>query len=215
MGLFKKMKSLSGAPDKDLLRNGLLGQGIITEVKGTNVSVGEDAFAERVCLVTMEISLDDTDRYTATCRQRIPQTALAQIVPGNTTVAVRVSQQDPQAVAIDWSVPPPTVRMRAGGANTGSAADILANGKPCRVVIVQSQDLNRLSATGVPMYAFVFTVIIEGKAPYQTQVGNPVPPEAVPLLFPGSNVPAKYLPDSDEHNVVVDWAAALTEFEKK
>jgi len=38
-------------------------------------------------------------------------------------------------------------------------------------------------------------------------VGNPTPPEAVPLLFNGSRVPLK-LGEAQEE-VVIDWAAAL------
>jgi hypothetical protein len=66
---------------------------------------------------------------------------------------------------------------------------------------------------GVDMHAFVLTVMPDGQKPYQTKVGNPVPEEAVPLLFPGSNLPAKVLPEEPE-GVVIDWDAALAEFTK-
>ncbi len=33
------------------------------------------------------------------------------------------------------------------------------------------------------MYAFLLTVAVEGEAPYQVKVGNPTPPEALPLLL--------------------------------
>jgi hypothetical protein len=56
-------------------------------------------------------------------------------------------------------------------------------------------------------------VMPDGQKPYQTKVGNPVPEEAVPLLFPGSNLPAKVLPEEPE-GVVIDWDAALAEFTK-
>ena len=42
----------------------------------------------------------------------------------------------------------------------------------------------------------------------------PVPPEAVPLLYPGNNVPAKRLPDREDHYVVIDWSAALIQAEQ-
>lgn len=64
------------------------------------------------------------------------------------------------------------------------------------------------NASGVDLHAFVFSVFVEGKAPYQVKVGNPVPDAAVPLLFPGSRVPAKIDPDDDQ-GVVADWEAAL------
>jgi len=38
-------------------------------------------------------------------------------------------------------------------------------------------------------------------------VGNPTPPEALPLLFNGSHVPVKLGAGPEE--VVIDWAQAL------
>ena len=45
------------------------------------------------------------------------------------------------------------------------------------------------------------------------KVGNPVPEEAVPLLYPGSNLPAKVLPEEPQ-GVVIDFKSALAEFTK-
>jgi hypothetical protein len=61
------------------------------------------------------------------------------------------------------------------------------------------------------MYALLLTVLADGAAPYQVPVGNPVPPEAVPLLYPGNNVPAKRLPSRGEKYIVVDWEAAVAQ----
>jgi hypothetical protein len=61
------------------------------------------------------------------------------------------------------------------------------------------------------MYALLLTVMADGRAPYQVPVGNPVPPDAVPLLYPGNNVPAKRMPDRGDKYIVVDWAAALAQ----
>ena len=54
----------------------------------------------------------------------------------------------------------------------------------------------------------MLTVIPTGAQPYQVQVGNPTPPEALPFLFPGSNVPVK-VSAQNASSVVVDWQAAL------
>jgi len=56
---------------------------------------------------------------------------------------------------------------------------------------------------------------VEGKAPYQIQVGNPVTAGGVPLIFPGSNVPAKYMPDGSPESVAIDWDAAVAEATNK
>ena len=61
------------------------------------------------------------------------------------------------------------------------------------------------------MYAFVLTVLAGGRPPYQIQVGNPVPTEAIPLLYPGNTVPAKRMPDGDDRELLIDWDAALAQ----
>jgi hypothetical protein len=80
-------------------------------------------------------------------------------------------------------------------------------------VIVQSQPMGMRSSTGKDMYAFLLTVMVDGRAPYQVQVGNPVPADAVPLVYPGSTVPAKRMADGDDHEIVIDWDAALAQVE--
>jgi hypothetical protein len=54
----------------------------------------------------------------------------------------------------------------------------------------------------------VLTISPQEGMPYQIQVGNPVPPEALPLLYPGSKVPVKVAP-GNPNAAVIDWAAAL------
>ena len=103
--------------------------------------------------------------------------------------------------------------MSAGDLKTSSVAQILDCGEPCTAVIVQSQTMGMRSSSGKDMYAFMLTVIADGEPPYQTQVGNPVPLDAVPLLYPGNTVPAKRMPDGAEHEIVIDWDAALAQAE--
>ena len=132
---------------------------------------------------------------------------IPQFVPGATVVAVRVDPQDLSRIVLDFNNPPPTVTV-ANQPGQESAADILATGIPARAVIVQTQPLGMQNAAGVDMHAFVLTVIPTGAQPYQVQVGNPTPPEALPFLFPGSNVPVK-VSAQNASSVVVDWQAAL------
>jgi len=90
-----------------------------------------------------------------------------------------------------------------------ATARILELGTTCTAVIVQSQPLGMRNAKGDDMYAFVLTVVAEGRTPYQIQVGNPVPAAAVPLVYPGNTVPAKRMADGDDHELVIDWEGAL------
>jgi hypothetical protein len=103
--------------------------------------------------------------------------------------------------------------MTSADPNTGSAAQILEHGVPCRAVIVQSQPMGMRNPSGKDMYAFLLTVMADGRPPYQTQVGNPVPADAVPLVYPGSTVPARRMPHGADHEVVIDWDAALAQAE--
>jgi len=201
MGLLRK---ITGGPDKKLLETGLLGRGIITEVKptGTTLQSG-NGLVQRVCVFTVEVSLDCKPPYMATCKQRFPEIELARIQPGNTTLAVRVNPDDPDQIVLDFSAEPPVVTS-AGGK---SAAAILATGAPGRAVIVAFQPLGKRNPAGVDLYYFRLTVMPDGKDPYQIEVGNPTPPSALPFLFPGSRVPVKI--GAGPNDVVVDWEAAV------
>jgi hypothetical protein len=211
MGLFKKMRELGGGVSKDLMENGQLGRGIITDIQQTSVSTGADFDPSHVCVFTMEIALDNVPRYTASCRQAVKATLLPQLASPGTTVAVRVNPNDHSEVAIDLSQAPPEVTISDQDGKVGSAAKILEEGEACHAVIVQSQPLGMKNKAGVDMHAFVLTVMIEGRAPYQTQVGMPVPPEAVPLIYPGNKVPAKHTIGGADQEVVIDWQAALAQ----
>jgi hypothetical protein len=66
---------------------------------------------------------------------------------------------------------------------------------------------------GAPSKELLLTVPGDGQGPRHVQVANPAPPEALLLVYPGSNVPAKVLA-AEPDGVVIDWAAALAEFTK-
>jgi hypothetical protein len=200
MGLLSKM---TGAPDKKILQTGLLGRGIITEVRPTGTTIQSGgSLPQRVCLFTVEVSLDRREPYMATCKQRFSEISLARIQPGFTTVAVRANPDDLSQIVLDFETEPPVVTA-AGGR---SAAEILANGAPGHAVIVAFQPFGKRNQAGVDIYAFQLTVMPDGKDPYQIQVGNPTPPAALPFLFPGSRVPVKI--GAGPNDVVIDWEAA-------
>jgi hypothetical protein len=212
MGLLNKMRNLAGSVPKELLDHGLLGRGIIVSIQQTGVSTGADFDPAHVCVFTLEVALDNVPRYTATCRQAVRATILPQLMMPGATVAVRVDPNDQSRIALSLGEEPPTVTMAGSGdANTGSAARILELGVPCKAVIVQTQPLGMRNPRGDDMYAFVLTVMAEGRSPYQIQVGNPVPAPAIPLLYPGNTVPARRMPDGDDRELVIDWEAALAQ----
>jgi len=85
---------------------------------------------------------------------------------------------------------------------------VLARGLACKVAVLQFQDMGMTNAAGLPIYAFVLTVLPDGGKPYQVQIGNPVQIDAIPLIYPGAQLPAKVLAE-DRNTVVIDFAAAL------
>ncbi len=214
MGLFTKMRDLTGSVSKELLSDGLLGRGIIVGVKQTSVSTGVDFDPSHVCAFTVEVALDNEPRYTATCRQAVKATIMPQLMTPGATVAVRVDRNDHSRIALSLGEAPPTVTMAAAGSGdpkVGSAARILSEGQACTAVIVQCQPLGMRNPAGDDMYAFALTIMAADLAPYQIQVGNPVPAAALPLLYPGKTVPARRMPAGDEREVAIDWSAALAE----
>ncbi len=206
MGFLRK---ITGGEDKKLLETGLLGRGTILGVQpsGTTLQMG-NGLVGRVCTFTLQVNLDGKESYQASCRQRIPEIQIPQFQPGATVVAVRVNPQDPSDVALDLQTEPPTVTVTADP-NAPSAAGILATGTPARAVIIESEPLGMKNPAGVDLYAYVLTVMPDGKDPYQVKVGNPTPPAALPFLFPGSHVPVKV--GSDPNAVVIDWEQAKAE----
>lgn len=201
------LKRLTGGTDKALLENGLLGRGEITGVSasGTTMTVG-NGLVERKCTFQLAVTLDNVPTYEATCVQRVPEVYLPQLQSGGAVVAVRVDPEDHAKVAIDFQSEPPTVTL-AQTDGRASAAEIIASGRPAKGVIVESQAIGAKNAAGVDIYAFLLTVLEEGQQPRQVKVGNPTPPEAIPLLFNGSRVPVKL--GTDPNEVVIDWADAL------
>ncbi|HXA32127.1 MAG TPA: hypothetical protein VNV87_07685 [Acidimicrobiales bacterium] len=206
MGLLRK---ITGGTDKKLLQTGLLGQGLITDVRitGTTVQTG-NGLVQRSCVFTVQVTLDGREPYEATCKQRVLEVQIPQFQPGSTTVAVRVNAEDPTDIALDLATAPPQVTMAAGSGDH-SAATVLATGEPAQAVIVESASLNKRNPSGVEIYAYTLTVMPTDRDPYQIQVGNPTPPAALPFLFPGSHVPVKI--GSVPNAVVIDWDKAAAD----
>jgi len=202
MALFKKLKDAIGSTDGELLASGIPAWGAIqgVQLNGTQVTIGVDQY--RVCTFTVEVRLDGETPYRATVRQRVHELALARLDTAG-AVCVKVDPSDRSRIALDLDSPPPVVRVPAPAPGTGRAA-IVERGTDCEVVIVGHQPIGLRSHEGDDIHGFVLTVVPSDGAPYQAQVGLPLPPAALPLVFPGSRLPARVLPE-EPGSVAILW----------
>lgn len=193
-----------GSVDSDLIANGILGRGEITHISGSGMTFRQNnGLVERKCTISLVVMIDNVQPYQVNVEQRIPEIRLTQLSQ-NPIVPVRVDPNNHNNVNIDFNAQVPVVTVpRSTG--PGSAAHILENGKPVKVVLVTNQPMGLKNADGHDMHLLTLTVYEGVATPYQTKVGNPVPASALPLLYPGSKLHAK-LGDQPE-SVVVDWAA--------
>lgn len=209
MGFFDSIadgfRQFTGGVDPELMTTGLLARGEITGISlsGTTMTVMNGP-VERNCTFTLRVMMDGRPPFDATVTQRVQEIFIAQLQQPGVAVAVRVDPNDQSKVAIDFGTEPPVVNLPES-TGPGSAQDILANGKPITVVLVANQPIGVNNHAGHPVQALTLTVATGVPEPYQIQVGNAVPPSALPLLFPGSKLHAKL--GAGPNDVVVDWAA--------
>lgn len=209
MGFFDDLadgfRSLTGGVDQALLTTGVLARGEILgmDISGTTVQI-MNSLVERNVTFRLRILRDGHDPYEATVSQRVQEVIIPQLQQPGVALAVRVDPTDPSKVAIDFASQPPEVTLPEQ-TGPGSAADILANGKPITVVLVANQPIGINNHRGDPVHALTLTVAGGVETPYQIQVGNAVPATALPLVYPGSKLHAKL--GAGPNDVVVDWAA--------
>ena len=210
MGFFSRIASSFnqslGAPDPQLLQHGILGRAQITslEAGGFSVSVA-GGFDERVCTIGLLVYVEGTPPYPVTITQRLTEVMIPTIAAQGFH-AVRVDPTNLGRVAIDFNSAAPTVQVTTPD-GPGSAAWLLANGRPIVVVFVSMNPLGMTNAAGDGIYALTLTVAEGMPTPYQLQVGNPVPASALPLAYPGARLHARLGAGVDD--VVVDWARGL------
>jgi hypothetical protein len=87
--------------------------------------------------------------------------------------------------------------------------EIRAEGVDARVEIMRYRKL-RLNSNAGRVYEFILIVMPPEGGNFLLQVGNSVPADAVRLVVPGRNLPAKLL-ERDRRAVLIDWPAALAE----
>lgn len=203
------LSNLLGSPDGDLIRTGELARGNVLAVTATGMTMQiANGLVERKCELTVRVYRNGLAPYDTTTTQRVQEVYIPQLASGGAWVAVRVDPADPRRIVVDFSVPAPEVQVAAGEGETG-AAWILANGTPVEAILVQAQPLDMTGPTGDRVYAVTATIIDGDAAPYQVQVGNAVPAAALPLLYPGSRLPARRGSGTDD--IVIDFAAALAQ----
>lgn len=209
MGLFdsiaKGFRDLTGGVDTELLATGILARGelLSMSLSGTTVTVMNGP-VERSCTFTFSVIRDGQQPYQATVTQRVQEILIPQLSQPGVVVALRVDAANPANIAIDFASQAPEVNLPES-TGPGSAADILANGKPITVVLVANQPIGVNNSKGDPVHALTLTIATGVPEPYQIQVGNAVPATALPLVYPGSKLHAKL--GAGPNDVVVDWAA--------
>ena len=204
MGLFKSIKGLKDvvSSSNGVGENAVVGRALVIDasLSGMAISVGVEEY--RVCNLRLQIFLDGQAAYIAECRQKVQEWRLGQLV--GSAFAVRVDAADPQKVALDFSMEAPVVTLARP--TDGGAQALIASGRPAEAVIVSNTALGLRSWDGNDIHMFVLTVMAPGQAPYQAQLGNPMPASALPFVFPGARVPVKL--GANPNDVAIDWAAA-------
>lgn len=199
------LSDLIGSPDDALLSTGELARGHILGVTASSMSMSVmNGLRERKCTFTVQVYREGHEPYQATASQRVQEVYIPQFASGRAWVAVRVDPANPARIALDFATAPPEVQVQPGeGAE--SAATILATGRPVEVVLVQAKPLGMTAPNGDAVYLLELTVIDGAEAPYQTQVGNAVPADSLPKLYPGSRLQARR--GEGQGDIVVDWTA--------
>ena len=205
MGLFKALKETKNliSSTNGVGADAFVGRALVLDASlgGMAVQMGVEQY--RGVNMRLQIFLDGNPAYIAECHQRVEEWRLGQLV--GQAYAVRVARDNGQQVTLDFSIEPPIVTMPPPAPGKGAKAT-LATGTPAEAVIIASQPLGLRSSEGIDMVLFQLTVMPVGGAPYQTQVGNPCPPTALPYVFPGSRVPVKL--GGAPEDVAIDWDLA-------
>jgi hypothetical protein len=90
-----------------------------------------------------------------------------------------------------------------------TAAEVLAQGKPCTVDVLAIIPIDQKNLKGEDMTGLILNVHRTGQADVQAQIGTHVPPELLAKVVVGATLPAKYTPglDTGDDTVIPDWAS--------
>jgi hypothetical protein len=119
-------------------------------------------------------------------------------------VAVRVSKEDRDSVSIALDVDPRFVLVQQR-----DLKKIKAEGARCEVIVIDADPFlpPMTASNGSQAWHFELTVIPASGDPYRIAGSDVVSPSTLPLVYPGSRLPARVR--STDEPPAIDWDAAL------
>jgi hypothetical protein len=79
----------------------------------------------------------------------------------------------------------------------------------CDAEVVRTQSLGMRALNGDEIYALVLRVVVDGQIGREVEIGSPVPLAAMPLLRPGTTLPALRHSDGNDTALLLDWETAI------
>jgi hypothetical protein len=191
----------ASAVPADLAANGVPGRASVVDVQKTPAGNLID------CLVTVNVRLiDGTPPYKASCHTPLAPDQAERVIPGQTIVTVRADPTNHDRIALSLTEPTPVVPVSDPSVVDGPMR-ALAQGDPCRVVLLAHQRQWLSTPDGSELYATKMRVTSDNS---ELQAFVPVPAGSEALMVDGSELPAKRL--ALEPNVLtIDWTAVQAE----
>ena len=224
--LFGAASLRKAAANKRIDETGLAGTGQILGLTQTGMYLNENPQVG----IQMMVSVPGRNPYQVEVRQFVPLILLGSIQIGG-TLPVKVDQQDPSKVVVDWDagVQPNqqfvqqwggTLQGMGGGAMPGMGmpgmtampgqgtvdalrAQVSATGIDGTATIVSATDSGVVVGAN-KLFNVQMTVNVPGKAPYQETSAAMVPPEDAAKVVVGATVPVKVAADNP-NLVMIQW----------
>lgn len=211
-----------------ILDTGLPGQGLVTRMWETGVTVNSSP----VIGYEMDITMESRDPITASVQQVTPRMVVGAILPG-THLSVKVNQADPTDVAIDFTIAPVPATTSGGGLPSPGpgpvgdmddtplsgirrdAGELLKSGRRGTARVVAARDMGTLKdlemATSSDaraddhLFYLELEVKLPGREAYPATVANRVPVGMIGSFGPGRSVPVAVDREDERRSVAIDW----------
>ncbi len=215
----KRIGTFSGVSPR-LLDTGLPRRGLVTRMWETGVTMNNNP----VLGFEINVVSERDEPYPATVQQSIPRMLVGAVLPG-TVLGIEVDPEDPQRIAIDWSIAPevpgPTPQengdeeMPVG--RSVSAEDLLARGRRTRATISSMRRMGTIGDLGLAgrgderwddeLFLMELEVRRAGADEITARVLHRVPDRLVGRVGPGLVVPVAVDRDHPERELAIDWDA--------